>query len=154
MRLVPVQWASLVVISIDAVVIVFGVLTGSALLPRAANLVLTVISMVLLAATIVLARGGYNFENPTLSLWSGSVAAIAFFGGAFLFAFPLLTDSYEASFEHENGKYQEMKDGVVVRELTEDQYDAGLAANQRQAAGLGLAFAGLTLAYAGVRHRK
>jgi hypothetical protein len=154
MKLVPLQRASLVVISIDAVVIAFGFVTGSALLPRAANLVLTVISLVLLASTVVLARGGYNFENPTLPAWSVVVAVIAFFGGAFLFAFPVMTGNSAGSVEHENGKYQEVDDGVVVRELTEEQYDAALVGHQREAAGLGLAFAGLTFTYAGVRHRK
>jgi hypothetical protein len=154
MRLVPLQWASLVVIFIDVVVIVSGFVTGSALLPRSANVVLTVISLALMAATVALARGGYNFENPTLPVWVVVVAAIAFFGGAFLFAFPLLTDTTAGSFEHENGKHQESKDGVVVRELTDEQYEAVMAANQRGWAGLALAFAGGTLTYAGIRHRR
>lgn len=154
MRLVPLQWASLVVIFIDAVVIVSGFVTGSALLPRSANVVLTVISLALMLATLVLARGGYNFDNPTLPVWAVVVAVIAFFGGAFLFAFPLLTDTTAGSFEYENGKYEESKDGVVVRELTEEQYEAALAANQRGWAGLALAFAGGTLIYAGIHHRR
>ncbi|WP_106188500.1 hypothetical protein [Umezawaea tangerina] len=154
MGLVPLQRASLVVIIVDAVVIAFGFVTGSALLPRPANLVLAVISMGLLVSTVVLARGGYNFEHPTLPAWAVVVGVIAFFGGAFLFAFPLLTEPASGSFEHENGKYQEVEDGVVVRELTEEQYDAGRAAGQRGAAGLALAFAGGTFLYAGIRHRK
>jgi amino acid transporter len=154
MRLVPLQWASLVVIFLDAVVIAFGFVTGSALLPRAANLVLVVISMALMVATLVFARGAYNFENPTLPAWAVAVSVIAFFGGVFLFAHPLLTDANTGSFEQENGKYQELRDGVVVREVTEEQYDAGLAANQRQSAGFALAFAGGVLAYAGIRHRR
>lgn len=152
--MVPLQWASLVVIFLDSVVIAFGFLTGSALLPRSANLVLVVISMALMVATLVFARGAYNFENPTLPAWAVAVAAIAFFGGVFLFAHPLLTDANTGSFEQENGKYQERKDDVVVRELTEEQYDAGLAANQRQSVGFALVFAGGVLAYAGIRYRK
>jgi hypothetical protein len=154
MRLVPLQWASLVVIFIDAVVIVSGFATGSPLLPRSANVVLAVISMALMASTVVLARGAYNFENPTLPAWAVVVAVIAFFGGGFLFAFPLLTDTTAGTFENENGKYRESKDGVVVRELTEDQYEAALAANQRGWAGFALTFAGGTLVYAGIRHRR
>ncbi|MET1073825.1 MAG: hypothetical protein ABWY11_14360 [Umezawaea sp.] len=153
MRLVPLQWAALVVIAIDAVVVVFGFVSGSALLPRAANLVLTVISLALMALTVVLARGGYDFENPTLPVWAVVVAVIAFFGGGFLFAFPLLTDTTAGNVERENGKYRESKDGVVVRELTEEQYEAALAGNQREAAGLALAFAAGTLVYAGIRRR-
>ncbi|HWO63184.1 MAG TPA: hypothetical protein VNO31_24435 [Umezawaea sp.] len=154
MKLVPLQRTSLVVIFIDAVVIVSGFVTSGALLPRSANVVLTVISLALLAATVALTRGGYNFENPTLPVWAVAVAVIAFFGGAFLFAFPLLTDTTAGSFEHKNGKHQESKDGVVVRELTDEEYEAAMAANQRGWAGLALAFAGGTLAYAGIRHRK
>ncbi|RDI24550.1 hypothetical protein [Lentzea flaviverrucosa] len=126
MRLVPLQWASLVVIFLDAVVIVSGFVTGSALLPRSANVVLTVISLALMSSTVVLARGGYNFEKPTLPAWSVVVAVIAFFGGAFLFAFPLLTDTTTLT----------------------------MAENQRGWAGLALAFAGGTFVYAGIRHRK
>lgn len=154
MRLVPLQWASLVVIVVDALVIVSGFVTGSALLPRSANVVLTVISLALMSSTVVFARGGYNFEKPTLPAWSVVVAVIAFFGGALLFAVPLLTDTTAGSFEHQNGKYRESKDGVVVRELTEEQYDAVMAANQRGWAGLASAFAGGTLVYAGIRHRR
>jgi hypothetical protein len=153
MGLVPLQKASLVVILIDAVVIVSGFVTGSPLLPRSANVALTVISLALLLAGAVLARGGYDFENPTLPAWAVVVAVIAFFGGAFLFAFPLLTDTTAGSFEHRNGKYEESKDGVVVRELTEEQYEAAMAANQRGWAGLASAFAAGTLVYAGIRHR-
>ena len=152
MNLVPLQRAALVVIFLDAVVILSGFVTGSPLLPRSANVVLTVISLALMAATTVFARGGFNFENPTLPAWAVAVAVIAFFGGAFLFAYPLLTDTTAGSFEQRNGKYEESKNGVVVRVLTEEQYDAVMAANQRGWAGLALAFAGGTLAYAGIRH--
>ncbi|HEX6342241.1 hypothetical protein [Umezawaea sp.] len=154
MKLVPLQWASLVVIFIDAVVVVSGFVTGGPLLPRSANVVLTVISLALLATTVVLTRGGYNFEKPTLPVWAVVVAVIAFFGGAFLFAFPLLTDTTAGSFEHSDGKYRESKDGVVVRELDAEQYEAAMAANQRGWAGLAVAFAGGTLLYAGIRHRR
>ena len=154
MRLVPLQWAALVVIGVDAVVVVAGLVTGSALLPQSANVVLTVISVAILLTAIVLMRGGYNFDEPTLPLWAVVVAVIAFFGGAFLFAYPLLTDTTAGSFEQRNGKYVESKGGVVVRELTEEQYDAVMAANQRGWAGLAGAFAGVTVLYAGVRRRK
>ncbi|GGM87823.1 hypothetical protein GCM10011609_25650 [Lentzea pudingi] len=153
MRLVPLQRASLVVIFIDAVVIVAGFLTGSALLPRSANVVLTVISIALVASAGVLTGGGFNFEKPTLPAWAVAVGVISILGGAFLFAYPLLTGTDAGSFEERNGKYQESKDGVVVRELTEEQYDAVMAANQRGWAGLALAFAGGTFVYAGIRHR-
>ncbi|MGI5503958.1 hypothetical protein [Lentzea sp. CA-135723] len=153
MRLVPVQWAALVVIFVDAVVVLSGLVTGNALLPRSANVVLTVISVAVLLTATGLMRGGYNFEKPTLPLWAVVVAVIAFFGGAFLFAYPLVTGTSAGSFEQQNGKYVESKDGVV-RELTEEQYDAAMAANQRGWAGLAGAFAGVTVLYAGVRRRK
>ncbi|ANZ40428.1 hypothetical protein BBK82_34855 [Lentzea guizhouensis] len=154
MRLVPLQWASLVVIALDAVVIVSGFVAGSPLLPRSANVVLTVISLALMMGAAVLTGGGYDFENPTLPLWATAVAVIALCGGGFLFGYPLLTDTTAGSFEQDNGKYRESKDGVVVRELTEEEYDRVMAANQRGWAGLAAAFAGGTFLYAGVRHRK
>ncbi|MGW6441654.1 hypothetical protein [Lentzea sp. NPDC055074] len=153
MRLVPLQWASLVVIALDTIVILSGLVTGSALLPRSANLVLTVISVALMFAVLALMRGGFNFEKPTLPAWSIAVAVIAFFGGVFLFAYPLVTNSTAGDFEERDGKYQETRNGVV-RELTREQYDSVVAVNQRGWAGLSLAFGGLTLAYAGIRHRR
>lgn len=154
MRLVPLQRAALVVIFLDVVVIVAGFVTGSALLPRSANVVLTVISVALVAAAGVLTGGGFNFDKPTLPAWAIALGVVSLLGGAFLFAYPLLTGTDAGSFEERNGKYQESKDGVVVRELTAEQYDAVMAANQRGWAGLALAFAGGTLLYAGIRHRK
>ena len=154
MKMVPLQWAALVVIVLDAVVMLFGFLAGSPLLPRSANLVLVVISLALMVAAVFLTAGGFNFENPTLPLWSVVVGVVALLGGIFLFAHPLLTDANTGDFEQRNGKYQESKDGVVVRELTEDEYDAAMAANQRQSAGFAIAFAAGTLLYAGIRHRR
>lgn len=154
MGLVPLQRASLVVISIDAVVILSGFVTGSPLLPRSANVVLTVISLALVSAAALLTGGGYDFENPTLPAWSVVVAAIALLGAAFLFAHPLLTDTTAGTFEQRDGEYVESKDGAVVRELTEDRYESVMAANQRGWAGPAVAFAGGTFLYAGIRHRR
>ncbi|WP_394618666.1 hypothetical protein JNUCC0626_06065 [Lentzea sp. JNUCC 0626] len=131
MRLVPLQWAALVVVALDAVVIASGFATGSPLLPRSANLVLTVISLALMAAAVFLTRGGFNLRNPTLPAWAVVVATIALLGGALLFALPLLTGTTAGSAE---------QDAAV------------LAANQRGWAGLAAAFAGGTVLYAGVRH--
>ncbi|MEU7474524.1 hypothetical protein AB0A63_00985 [Lentzea sp. NPDC042327] len=154
MRLVPVQWASLVVILLDAVVVLSGLVTGSPLLPRSANVVLMVITFALMLAAVPLTGGGFNLQNPTLPAWAVGVAVVAVAGGGFLFAFPLLTDRTAGSFEYRDGKYVESKDGAVVRQLDEDEYDAAMAANQRGWAGLAAALAGGTLAYAGVRHRR
>ncbi|WP_329791119.1 hypothetical protein V1227_04160 [Lentzea sp. DG1S-22] len=81
------------------------------------------------------------------------MAAIALLGGAFLFAYALLTDTTAGTFEQREGKYVESKGGAVVRELTEDRYESVMAANQRGWAGLAVAFAGGTFLYAGIRHR-
>ncbi|MFD4668852.1 hypothetical protein ACFWNN_03905 [Lentzea sp. NPDC058450] len=130
MGLVPLQRAALVVILLDAVVIAGGLVLGDALLPRSANVVLTLLSLALMLAATVLTRGGFNFENPTLPAWSLIVGVLALVGGAFLFGYPLLTG------------------------LPEGEHGAAMAANQRGWAGLALAFAGGTLLYAGIRHRK
>ncbi|MCG8925183.1 hypothetical protein [Lentzea sp. CC55] len=150
----PLQRASLVVISIDAVVILSGFVTGSPLLPRPANVVLTVISLALVPAAALLTGGGYDSENPTLPAWSVVVAAIALPGGAFLFAHPLLTGTTAGTFEQRDGKYAESEDGAVVRELTEDRYESVMAASQRGWTGPAVAFAGGTFLYAGIRHRR
>ncbi|MET9224507.1 hypothetical protein [Lentzea sp. NPDC003310] len=129
MELVPVQWASLIVIAVDALVIVAAFLTGSPMLPRSANVVLVVIAVVMLFVTLSLTGGGFNFDNPTLPAFAVVTAAVAFLGGGFLFAYALTVTSGE-------------------------QNDAVLAANQRGAAGLAAALAAIALLYAGVRHRR
>ncbi|GLY47694.1 hypothetical protein [Lentzea sp. NBRC 102530] len=133
MKLVPLQWAALVVVVLDAVVVLSSFATGSPLLPRSANLVLTVISLALMVAAVFLTRGGFNFDDPTLPAWAVAVAVVALLGGALLFALPLLTGTTAGSLE---------------------QDPAVLAANQRGWAGLAAAFAGGTVLYAGVRHPK
>ncbi|MFD4641264.1 hypothetical protein ACFWN2_28410 [Lentzea sp. NPDC058436] len=116
------QWASLFVIFVNALVVVFGFVTGSPLLPRAANVVLVVLSVVLMLITRVMAQGGYSFAGLVRPAWAGVVAAVAFFGGAVLFAIAVLAEG----------------------SLTP-------AANQRGGAGLALFFAAGALIYAGIR---
>jgi hypothetical protein len=122
MRPSRLEWASLLVIFVDAVVIASGLVTGNPLLPRAANVVLVVVSIALMLVTRFMAKGGYGFSGLVRPVWVGAVALVAFFGGALLFAIPL---------------------------LTEGQPDA--VTNQRGSVGLALSFAGLTLVYAAIR---
>lgn len=121
MRPSQLQWASLLVVFVNAGVVLGGFVTGSPVLPRAANVVLVVISVVLMLVTRVLVKGGYSFAGMLRPAWMAVVSLVAFFGGAVLFAIPLLTGE---------------QDGVV---------------NQLGWAGLALAFAGGTLMYAGIR---
>lgn len=132
MRLLPPQWAALVVIVVDVAAIVFGLLTGEALLPRSANVVLTVISVVLMLGTRLWSRGGFGYDSfgslwallrKRLPVWLIVAVAIAFWGGLALFAVPL---------------------------LTQDTAALDAAANQRGWAGLSLAFASGTFLYAGI----
>jgi len=136
MRLLPPQWAAFVVLFIDVVVIVFGFLTGSPLLPRAANLVLTVVSIALMFGTRLWSKGGFGYDSfgsmwtllrRTLPLWLIVAATIAFWGGIFLFAHPLLTVDDIGSLDE--------------------------VANQRGWVGLSAAFASGTLVYAGIVQR-
>ncbi|USX50222.1 hypothetical protein [Lentzea sp. HUAS12] len=121
MRPSQLQWASLLVVFVNAGVVLGGFVTGSPVLPRAANVVLVVISVVLMLVTRVLVKGGYSFAGMLRPAWMAVVSLVAFFSGAVLFAIPLLTGE---------------QDGVV---------------NQLGWAGLALAFAGGTLMYAGIR---
>ncbi|MFD5828955.1 hypothetical protein, partial [Lentzea sp. NPDC060358] len=117
------EWASLLVILVDAIVIVSGFVTGSPLLPRAANIVLVVVSVALMLVVRIMVRGGFSFRGFVQPVWLGAVAAVSFFGGALLFAIPLLN--------------AQMQDDPVV--------------NQRGWVGLALALAGGSLAFAAIR---
>ncbi|HEX7307424.1 hypothetical protein [Lentzea sp.] len=118
------EWASLLVILVDAIVIVSGFVTGSPLLPRAANVVLVVVSVALMLVVRIMVKGGFSFRGLARPAWVGVVTAIAFLGGALLFAIPLLTEQY---------------------------VDASAVENQRGWVGLALAFAGGSLFYAAIR---
>ncbi|MFD9702653.1 hypothetical protein [Lentzea sp. NPDC059081] len=117
------EWASLLVILVDAIVIVSGFVTGSPLLPRAANVVLVVVSIALMLVVRIMVKGGFSFRGLARPAWVGVVAAVAFFGGALLFAIPLLN-------------VQMQNDPVM---------------NQRGWVGLALGLAGGALAYAAIR---
>lgn len=123
MRPSRLEWASLLVILVDAVVIVSGLVTGSPLLPRAANIVLVMVSIALMLVTRVMAKGGYGFNGLVRPVWVGAVALVAFFGGALLFAITLLDEGLQ-------------NDPVT---------------NQRGWVGLALSFAGCALIYAAIR---
>ena len=136
MRLLPPQGAAFVVLCIDVVVIVFGFLTGSPMLPRAANVVLTVISIAVLFGTLLWSKGGFGYDSiPSmwrllrrrLPVWLIVAATIAFWGGVFLFAYPLLTVTDFGSLDE--------------------------TANQRGWTGLAAAFASGSLFYAGIGRR-
>jgi hypothetical protein len=123
MRPSQLQWASLLVIFVDAGVIAGGFVTGSPVLPRAANIVLVVISIALMLITRLKVGNAYEFKTMTRPVWAFAVGVVAFFGGAILFVIPLLNE-------------QQQNDPV---------------ANQRGWAGLALSFAGGCLLYAGLR---
>ncbi|GHH35949.1 hypothetical protein [Lentzea cavernae] len=123
MRPSQLQWASLLVIFINAGVILTGLLIGSPALPRAANIVLVVISVALMLITRLKVGNAIDVKTMTRPVWAFAVGVVAFFGGALLFAIPLLNEQLQ-------------NDPV---------------ANQRGWAGLALSFAGGTLLYAGLR---
>ncbi|MEU3646493.1 hypothetical protein AB0E59_24150 [Lentzea sp. NPDC034063] len=136
MRLLPPQWAAFVVLLVDAVVVLFALVTGHALLPRAANVLLTVISIAVMFGTLLWSKGGFGYDSVgsmwkllrrTLPVWLVVAATIAFWGGVFLFAYPLLTEPDIGSLDE--------------------------AANQRGWVGLAAAFAAGSLFYAGIGRR-
>ncbi|SFR17884.1 hypothetical protein SAMN04488564_104669 [Lentzea waywayandensis] len=161
MKLLPLQWAAVVVIAIDAIVLVSGALTGAALLPAGANLVLVLTGVALLVVLIVQTGGGLRLDGlatlfrllrETLPKWAIALAAVAFYGGWLVAFVSLSSDSVAGNLKYENGKYT-TSERKVVRELTREQYEAALTANQRAWAGFSLAFAGGTLGFAGIARR-
>jgi hypothetical protein len=158
MKLVPLQWAAVVVIVLDAIVLVTGALTGTALLPSQANLVLVLAGFALLVVLLVQTGGGSRVDGlatalrmlrETLPVWAIALAAVAFYGGWLIAFLGLWNGSVMRNLEHQNGKYTTSQRNVV-RELTKEQYVAAQATNQRVWTAFGMAFAGGTLGFAGI----
>lgn len=161
MKLLPLQQAAIVLIALDAIVVVSGVVTGTALLPGWANLVMVLASAALLVLLLVQTGGSFRVDGlatafrllrETLPKWAIGLAAVAFYGGWLLAFIGLSSDSTAGNLNYENGKYTSTQ-RKVVRELTKEQYEAAQTANQRMWAGFGLAFAGGVLGFAGIAQR-
>lgn len=133
-KLLPLQWAAVVVIVIDAIVVVTGAVTGAALLAAQANLVLVLAGVALLVMLLVQTGGGFSVDGSsalrllreTLPKWAIALAAVAFYGGWLIAVLGLVTGSVETG---------------------------GEAAIQRVWAGFSVAFAGAVLGFAGIARR-
>jgi hypothetical protein len=161
MKLLPLQWAAVVVVVLDAIVIVAGAVTGTALLPEQANAVLVVLGFGLLVVLLVQTRGGFRVDGlgtalrmlrETLPGWAIALAGVAFYGGWLIAFLGLWNGNVLGNLEHRNGKYTTSQRNVV-RELTEEQYVAAQAANQRAWTAFGMGFAGGTLGFAGIARK-
>ena len=133
-KLLPLQWAAVVVVVIDAIVVVTGAVTGATLLPAQANLVLALAGAALLVVLLVQTGGGFRIDGSsalrllreTLPKWAIALAAVAFYGGWLIGFLGLVTGSVDSGSE---------------------------AAIQRVWAGFSLAFAGAVLGFAGIARR-
>lgn len=146
MRLLPLQWAAIALIVLDATV-----------LPEWWNYAVVPTSATLLALMLVRHKGSLAVDGywtlgahlrESLPIWAIALAALAFLGG-------ISTMSAESPFsrlKYENGQYTMIKRKVVTV-LTEEQYDTALAARQRFYTGGGLMIVGGALALAGVVRR-
>ncbi|MFS8104603.1 hypothetical protein LFM09_46625 [Lentzea alba] len=161
MKLLPVQWAAVVLIVVDAIIVATVLATGTALLPWPANLALVLASVALMIVMLLMSGGSFSVKGfatlfrllrETLPKWAIALAAVAFYGGWLLFMTALASDSFAGNLNHENGKYTSTQ-RKVVRELTEEQYVAAQAASQRAWTGFSLAFAGGVLGFAGMARR-
>jgi hypothetical protein len=156
MRLLPLQWAAIALIVLDATVIAFT-MTDVPVLPQWWNYAVVPTSAALLVLMLVRHKGSLAVDGywtllahlrESLPVWAIALAALAFFGG-------ISTMSAESPFstlKHENGQYTMIKRKVVAV-LTEEQYETALAARQRFYTAGGLMIAGGVLALAGVVRR-
>ena len=156
MRLLPLQWAAIALIVLDAIVIVLT-MKGAPLLPAWWNAVPAPAAATLLVVMLVQHRGSLRVDGPwtllghlreSLPIWAIALAALAFFGGTATMS----AASTFSTLKYENGQYTIIKRKVVTV-LTKEQYDAAFAANQRVYSAAGLVIAGGVLALAGVVRR-
>ena len=106
-KLLPLQWAAVVVVVIDAIVVVTGAVTGAALLPAQANLVLALAGAALLVVLLVQTGGGFRIDGSsalrllreTLPTWAIALAAVAFYGGWLIGFLGLVTGSVDSGSE-------------------------------------------------------
>lgn len=156
MRLLPLQWAAIVLIVVDAIVVAFS-MTGVRPLPEWWNFVPVPASVALLVLLLVQFRGSLQVDGPwtllrylreSVPIWAIALAALAFVGG-FLTSSP---ESTTGDLKSESGRYTITK-RKVVKVLTEEQYDAVLTGRQRFYSSTGLMIAGGVLVIAGVVRR-
>ncbi|MFI6098468.1 hypothetical protein ACIA8G_23180 [Lentzea sp. NPDC051213] len=160
MKLLPLQWAAVALIVLDAIVVV-STLMGVPVLASWWNLVLVLASAALLVLLLVRSGGAlrvkglktaFRFLRESLPMWAIVLAALAFYGGWLIALGTMVSGSAAGNLKYENGQYTSTQ-RKVVKVLTKEQYEAAQAANQRIFSSIGLAVAGGVLGFAGVVRR-
>ena len=160
MKLLPLQWAAIALITLNAIVVA-TTLTGVAVLADWWNFVLVLASAALLVVLLVQSGGklrvdglktAFRFLRESLPAWAIGLAALAFYGGWLIGLITMFSDSPAGNLKYENGQYTTTQRKVVTV-LTQEQYDAARAANQRVFSSIGLALAGGVLGFSAVARR-
>lgn len=129
------QWAAVVLIVIDAIVIAVGFVTGTAVVPGWATVVLVLASMALMV--LLLMRSGesiridgmptfFKLLRETLPTWAVALTFVAFYGGWLIAVI-----------------------GMLSRSTARNE-----VADQRLWTAFALAFAGAVLGFAGIARRR
>ncbi|MEV6240715.1 hypothetical protein [Lentzea sp. NPDC051838] len=143
---------------VDALIVVASVLPGAPLLPMWMTVVACALTVAVLVLTIVKtgtlrAKGLKELLQRlrnALPVWAIVLIAVAFYGGWIIALVTLASDAYAGNLKHENGQYTSTQ-RKVVRVLTEEQYLAAQAANQRMFGAGAMAVAAGALALGALR---
>ncbi len=160
MKLLPLQWAAIALVVLDAIV-VGSTMLGVPVLAAWWNFALVLASAALLLVLLVRSGGtlqvnglktAFRYLSESMPTWAIVLAAVAFYGGWLVAMVTMATGSPAGDLKYENGQYTSSQRNVV-KVLTREQYVAAQAANQRIFGSIALALAGGVLGFAGVARR-
>lgn len=150
MKLLPVQRAAVGVGLIDALVVVSTMLPGAPLLPTwmvVVAIALTVGVFVLMIVTVKQGplrvnglKGLFRALREALPMRAIILAGVGFYGGWLIAMVTMTASDTAGNLKYENGQYTSTE-RKVVRVLTEEQYTAAQAANQRMFGAIAMALA-------------
>ena len=143
---------------IDALVVVSTVLPGAPLLPTWMTIAACALTIVVLVLTINKTRTLrvkglkelFGHLRAGLPAWAIVLVAVAFYGGWIIALVTLASGATAGNLKYENGQYTSTQ-RKVVRVLTEEQYTAAQAANQRMFCAGAMAVAAGALALGAIR---
>lgn len=163
MKLLPLQWAAIALVVLDAIVVGSAML-GVPVLAEWWNFALVLASAALLLVLLVRSGGtfqvnglktAFDYLRESTPTWAIVLAAVAFYGGglvAMVTMAAMANGSPAGDLKYENGQYTSSQSNVV-KVLTREQYVAAQAANQRIFGSIALVLAGGVLGFAGVARR-
>ncbi|SDF56229.1 hypothetical protein SAMN05216553_10279 [Lentzea fradiae] len=162
MKHTPAQVAAVVVGLIDAAVLVADMRLGATPLPVWGNYALITTTIVLVTLMVVQFRDArmrserlrdlFKAMRRSLSFIAICLTTVAFYGGWAIALGTLLSGATAVNLKHEDGQYTSTQRSAVV-ELSAEEYERALAANQRVISAVSLACAGGVFALSGVMRR-